>query len=352
MRTDYLTLDGTPGDWAKIAQGAKLLRAGALVAFPTETVYGLGADARNPEALAQLSRVKGRQEGKPFSLLVPSLRYAEEAVGGFTRISQKLARMYWPGPLTLVAPAPDGASLGLRLSEHPVARALLSQCGFALATPSANRSGTAEPVTAKDVRAALLGEIALILDGGPAWQGRPSSVVKVEEHGVQVQREGVIPAAEIREAAHPTALLICTGNTCRSPMAAGCLMAAVAEGPKEGGLPLRIISAGTNAIEGEGAHPLAVEALRELHIDLARHRARNLTFAMLDSADWIFTMTKAQRDSILALMPSCSDRLQLLSRRDEDIVDPAASSLELYRQTRDKIAACLRDVLRLIMERR
>src|ERR1700759_3676175 len=100
MHTEYLTLDGSAGDNAKIAQAARLLRAGELVAFPTETVYGVGADARNPEALAKLTKVKGGRDGKPYSLLVPSLKAAQDSAGGVSRIASKLARVHWPGPLT------------------------------------------------------------------------------------------------------------------------------------------------------------------------------------------------------------------------------------------------------------
>jgi L-threonylcarbamoyladenylate synthase len=348
MRTEYLTLDGSSGDAAKIAHAAKLLQAGALVAFPTETVYGLGADARNPEALARLSKVKGRKEGKPYSLLVPSQRRAEETCGGFNRIAQKLARMYWPGPLTLVVPKTGGGTVGLRLPEHPIARSLLSHCGFSLATPSANKSGTAEPVSARQVRESLQGEIALILDGGPAWQGRPSTVVKVGDDNVEIHREGSVTAAEIIELASPTVLFVCTGNTCRSPMAAGLFMAASAEGQKPEGLPTRVLSAGLNTVEGEMADRMAIEVMSEIHIDISRHRTRSLTFQMLDSADWIFTMTRSHRDCILGMMPSCEDRMQLLSRRNEDIPDPVSTSTEQYRQVRDKIAGCLRDVVRLV----
>ena len=94
MRTEYLTLDGGLGDTGKIGHAARLLLAGGLVAFPTETVYGLGADARNAEALARLTAAKGRRENRPYSLLVPSLRHAEAAAGGFPRVAQKLARVY------------------------------------------------------------------------------------------------------------------------------------------------------------------------------------------------------------------------------------------------------------------
>lgn len=363
MRTEYLSLDGTQGDAGKISHAARLLQAGALVAFPTETVYGLGADARNPQALAALAAVKDRRESKPFSLLVPSLRHAETLAGGFSRIAQKLARVYWPGPLTLVVPTRAGGTVGLRLPDHLVARALLARCGFPLATPSANRSGTAELATAAQVRAALDGEIALILDGGPARQGRPSAVVRVQGETLHIQREGVIPGAELLETAGPTVLFVCTGNTCRSPMAAGFCRLGMADLHRAAPLlqdqasadacqtlPFRVFSAGTNAVGGRPADRLAVAVMREVGVDISDHRTRSLTPEGLDRADWVFAMTRRQRDSILALMPASADRVQLLSSRNEDITDPVAGSFEMYRRVRDKIASCLRDVVKVVGE--
>ena len=107
MRTEYVTLDGE-ADAAKVSRAARVLRDGGLVAFPTETVYGLGADARNPEALARLARVKGKLDGKNCSLLVGSVKQAEQISGGLSRTAQKLARLYWPGTLTLVVPRAGG----------------------------------------------------------------------------------------------------------------------------------------------------------------------------------------------------------------------------------------------------
>jgi tRNA threonylcarbamoyl adenosine modification protein (Sua5/YciO/YrdC/YwlC family) len=356
MRTEYLTLDGSAADADKIAHAAKLLQAGSLVAFPTETVYGLGADARNPEALARLTKVKGRRDGKPYSLLIPSLRHAEEASGGLSRIAQKLARVYWPGPLTMVVPRKEGGSVGLRLPEHPVTRSLLRLCGIPLATPSANRSGSAEPVSARQVRESLDGEIALILDGGPAWQGKPSTVVKVGADNVAIQREGTVSADEIIELARPTLLFVCAGNTCRSPMAEGFFQMILSSGLEgaakqqhdKDALPFRVLSAGIHADNGERADAMAVAAMRELSIDISRHRTSSLDMAMIDSADWIFTMTHSQKEFVLALMPSCENRVQTLCMRGDDIPDPVAKSLDCYRQVRDKIAICLRDVVRLV----
>jgi tRNA threonylcarbamoyl adenosine modification protein (Sua5/YciO/YrdC/YwlC family) len=348
MRTEYLTLDGSSNDGAKIAHAAMLLQAGALVAFPTETVYGLGADARNPEAMARLNKVKGREDGRIYStLLVPSYRQAVGAAGGFPRIAQKLSRLYWPGPLTLIVPRRNGGVVGLRLPEHHVARALLAHCGFSLETRSANKSRGPEPVTAQQVKEALDGEISLILDGGRAKQGRPSALVKIDGEMIEIKRPGSIPNAELLEAASPTVLFVCTGNTCRSPMAAGFCQMGVAETPREG-LPFRVISAGTNAMEGARADRLAIEAMREVGVDISRHRTRTLTPNLLEMADWIFTMTRAHRETIVSLMPTCSDRIQLLSVRNEDIPDPVSNSLEMYRLVRDKIATCLRDVVRSV----
>jgi len=354
MKTEVLRMDGSDQDLSKLRYAARLLQAGALVAFPTETVYGLGADARNPESLTELSKVKQRADNKPYSLLVPSVRAAEAACGGLSHVAKKLARIYWPGPLTLVVRKRGGGTVGMRLPEHPVTRSLLSQCGFPLATPSANISGTREPRTAEHVREQLDGEISLILDGGPAKQGRPSAVVKVDNERLEIKRAGSIPNAEILEAARPTILFVCTGNTCRSPMAAGFCQLGLTETPKgplqqdNAGLPFRVLSAGTNAVDGDPADRLANEAMREVSVDISRHRTRSLTPGLLETADWVFTMTRAHRESILMLMPTCADRVQLLSNRNDDIPDPVSSSLEQYRRVRDRIASCLRDVVRLV----
>jgi L-threonylcarbamoyladenylate synthase len=132
MDTQVLKLDGGREDATKIGYAVQVLKAGGIVAFPTETVYGLGADARKPEALARLAAAKGRAPDKPFALLVSSIAQAEELTGALSRVARKLMRLYWPGPLTVVAPQSGGATVGLRLPEHPVARTLLAQCGFPL----------------------------------------------------------------------------------------------------------------------------------------------------------------------------------------------------------------------------
>jgi protein-tyrosine-phosphatase len=112
--------------------------------------------------------------------------------------------------------------------------------------------------------------------------------------------------------------------------------------------PVRVISAGTNAFTGSPAHPYAVQAAREVGLDLQNHRATLLTPDLIDRADWIFTMTRAHRDSILEFMPAAMDRVRMLSRNGDDIAEPAGQSLERYRRCREQMAACLRDIIRIV----
>ena len=164
-----------------IAEAARLIQAGKLVAFPTETVYGLGADASNGEAVARIFEAKGRPHFNPLIVHVPDLAAAER-LGIFSSKARLLAEAFWPGPLTLVVERRADAaisdlvsagltSLAIRVPDHPVARALLAASGRPLAAPSANRSGHVSATRAEHVAADLTGRIAMILDGGPTAHG-------------------------------------------------------------------------------------------------------------------------------------------------------------------------------------
>jgi len=176
-----------PADDKTIAAAAGCLKAGGLVAFPTETVYGLGADAANGEAIARLYAAKGRPAFNPLIAHVAGAEAARVA-GVFTEAAKKLAAAFWPGPLTLVlAKQPDCHiadlalagldTVALRVPAHPVARALLAAFGGAIVAPSANRSGHVSPTSAAHVLADLRGRIDLIVDDGPCKVGVESTIV-------------------------------------------------------------------------------------------------------------------------------------------------------------------------------
>jgi L-threonylcarbamoyladenylate synthase len=186
--TRVRVIDPSAPDRTVIAEAAALIQAGQLVAFPTETVYGLGGDALNPAALSRIYTVKGRPPDNPLILHLASQDQLAAVAAEVPEIAYALMQAFWPGPLTLVLPkiprVPDLATGGLttvavRMPDHPVALALIRQAGTPLAAPSANRSGRPSPTTAEHVVADLNGAIPLILDGGPSAIGVESTVLDV-----------------------------------------------------------------------------------------------------------------------------------------------------------------------------
>ncbi|BAQ16535.1 TsaC protein (YrdC-Sua5 domains) [Methyloceanibacter caenitepidi] len=201
------TMPVLPATDETIARAAGALAAGGLVAFPTETVYGLGADARAANAVAKIFAAKERPQFNPLIVHVPDLETAE-GLAEFGAEARALAAAFWPGPLTIVAPKrPDcgiadlvTAGLGtiaLRVPAHPIARELLEKARLPIAAPSANRSGRISPTEAGHV-AAELGDIPdVILDGGPCERGLESTVVSVVDDTPTLLRLGAVPRREI-----------------------------------------------------------------------------------------------------------------------------------------------------------
>lgn len=196
-----------PADAAAIAAAGKLLAAGELVAFPTETVYGLGADATNRRAVAAVFAAKGRPGFNPLIVHVADLAAAER-LAELGPLARALARAFWPGPLTLVARSKATAgicdlvtaglgTIALRVPANPLAHALLVAAGVPVAAPSANRSGHVSPTLAAHVASDLGEHIAMILDGGPTAHGLESTVVDVTGEHVRLLRLGSVTAAEV-----------------------------------------------------------------------------------------------------------------------------------------------------------
>ena len=185
-----------------IEEAVRLVLAGEPVAVPTETVYGLAADATNPEAVARIYNAKGRPSFNPLIVHVPDLA-AAETIGSFDEQARALAAKYWPGPLTLVVPLRKGASvaslvtaglptIALRVPEHPAMQALLKAVGRPLAAPSANASGRISPTRAAHVLASLDGKIPLIIDGGATARGIESTIVAATGGPLRLLRRGPI----------------------------------------------------------------------------------------------------------------------------------------------------------------
>ncbi|MEK7798422.1 MAG: L-threonylcarbamoyladenylate synthase [Acidobacteriota bacterium] len=202
-------IDSQRPDPALIRRAAALLREAKLIAYPTETFYGLGADPRSPAAVEMIFAAKGRPERMALPLIAADRRSVLECVREFSDAAERLASAFWPGALTLVLPASpslpprllgNGHSVGIRISPHPVAAALAEAFGSAIVATSANRSGQPAPMTAHDVHQALGEEVALILDGGPTQGGHASTVLDLTTDPPRVVRAGAIPLTAIEHA--------------------------------------------------------------------------------------------------------------------------------------------------------
>ncbi|WP_268873630.1 L-threonylcarbamoyladenylate synthase [Syntrophomonas wolfei] len=208
METQYWQVNPACPEKEIIMQAASLIKAQELVAFPTETVYGLGAAAFQSQAVEKIFAAKGRAENNPLLLHLSCMEQAESVAKEIPPAAKMLMERFWPGPLSIILPARETVpaivrggktTVGLRMPAHPVALALIDQAG-PLAAPSANLSGRPSPVTAEHVKADLDGKIAAILDAGPTGLGLESTIIDLSNPGCRILRQGGITVEELEEA--------------------------------------------------------------------------------------------------------------------------------------------------------
>jgi L-threonylcarbamoyladenylate synthase len=213
---------------AAVERAAELLRAGEVVALPTETVYGLAANALDEKAVAKIFQIKGRPANNPIIVHVASLEMAKRCTKQFPEAAAQLAKSFWPGPLTIVLPrakeisdivTAGGDTVGIRWPSHPFIQAVIRECGFPLAAPSANLSGHVSPTNVEHVRKSLGQKIPLIVDGGQSQVGIESTVLDLSETPPRILRPGMIHTeslaavcGEIRSSEHQV-----QGSLLRSP---------------------------------------------------------------------------------------------------------------------------------------
>jgi L-threonylcarbamoyladenylate synthase len=214
MKTEVLSTCTPPLFAAAVKRAAELLRAGEVVALPTETVYGLAANALDENAVARIFQIKGRPSHNPIIVHVASNEMAQACVAKWSEPAARLSRAFWPGPLTLVLPRaekiPDvvtagGKTVGVRWPGHPFMQAVIRECGFPLAAPSANLSNQISPTNADHVRAQLDGKISLIVDGGQSQVGIESTVLDLTVSPPKILRPGMIHAESFAAVGLPIA---------------------------------------------------------------------------------------------------------------------------------------------------
>ena len=372
-------------------QAAEILSSGGLIVFPTETVYGVAASCGSERGVAALRALKNRPT-EPFTVHLPEPaafdRYVGGTVGGTVggavggtaenspesragdatdsavnvgaSMMRRLARKVMPGPVTLIVEVSDderrasqhamgwsdrvvdelyqNGEIGLRCPDHALGRQILASVPDPVVASSANREGQRPPLDADQAAQSVGDLVDMVVDGGPCRYGRSSTLARVGGRDgplkLTVVRSGTYDERYLRKLMRWTLLLVCSGNTCRSPMAAAVARFMLAE---RRGLPVdelenagvRVLSAGTVAAQAAPATPEAIEALRQIGVDLSGHRAQQLDVDLIREADVIYCMTESHRRAVIQMLDSARNKTHLLDPTG-DIEDPLGTGASGY----------------------
>lgn len=358
MNTRIVKIDSLEKGVSEIREGAFLLDEGGLVAFPTETVYGIGCRVEN-NSINRLDEVKGRSAEKRYTLHIAGPEDIGKYVPNAGFRGRKLISKVWPGPLTMVFQLSESelagqrqklgaevfdilyrdGSIGVRCPDDPIAKMLLSEAKREIVAPSANLGGEKPAVMAHEVEAVFSGKIDMIIGRAGEKEGdcreeSSSTVVKVAGGKVDILRVGAISEGLILDISMVNILFVCTGNTCRSPMAEWFCRKYLSEklGCDIDATERMGYKVGSAGVIGLGPMPASAEVVAifsDLGIDVSGHRSRQIGEDLLGASDFVFVMSEQHREIVLDVCTEVGDRCMLLDGGG-DVSDPIGQGRRIY----------------------